>query len=232
MYSMNRLLLSGAIAAMLVGSSHADVVFHDGFEGPWVVPEAVMELDFWGEGFQEEWFVDHVEWVGPNQFWFYAEPVFKTEGDHSQAANAYVADGNPRDLYLARLVEGLEPNTTYLVTIDYRFDEGIPGDISAQRIYSDVRDGDQRSREQVEDLDIYGDRVRPNTRIADSDTFGTGEFHTWELTHTTGEDADSFTFLMNVRFVNTVSVETDNWLYLDNFTVSLAETPVSDWALY
>lgn len=229
---MRRIILSGAIAAMLVGSPHAEVVYHDGFEGPWVIPEAVMELDFWGEGFQEEWFVDHVEWVGANQFWFYAEPVFKTESEYSQAANAFVADGNPRDLYLAKYVEGLQPNTPYLVSIDYRFDEGIPGEISRSRMLSDMRDGDRRSLEQVEDIEAWGDRVRPNTRTADRDTFGTGEFHTWELTHTTGEEANSFTFLMNIRFVNTVSVETDNWLYLDNFTVRIADTPVQDWALY
>ncbi|MBI1389603.1 MAG: hypothetical protein GC154_14280 [bacterium] len=234
---MKRLLILSAAALLTAaGSAHA-FEFKDGLEGPWVQPEKVFNFAFEGDGFDEDWFVSNVNWMGDNQFDMIAEEVIKTEGDYSQAANAYWANNAPRDLYLARKVDGLEPGKTYKVTLDWRFDDGVSAETTNHIMY-DVRDGDQQSQAAIADIEIYGGHDRPNTtRIDEAEgTIGDGQFHTMERIHTASES--SITFMMIVRFCHDDPSKgfaepfDANWLYLDNFVVTDAATPVRDWALY
>lgn len=222
----------GILALFVLALPGQAQVLQDGFEGPYVQPETVFDFDFWGEGFDEDWFVTKVPWVGDNQFWFYAEPLIKTEGENAQAANGNNADGNPRDLWLGRYVDGLEPNTAYRVQLDYRFDLGDPGEFS-NGIQWDIRDGDRRTDDDIADIEDYPGHERPETTRVDPATFGDESFHTLDTVHVTGDDATGFTMMMIIRFVTTTDPEQDNWLFLDNFRVTVAEdTGVADWTLY
>lgn len=204
----------------------------DSMDGPWYQPSEIFDPTFFGEGFDEDWFVSKVPWVGAEQFWLYAEPFDKTEGEYSQAANGNTADGNPRDLYLARYIPDAPANTQFTVSFDYRFDLGDPGDFSNFFVV-DIRDGDLRTTEDVADIESYQGHERPETTVISPDTFGTGEFTTTTLEHTTSEDADGFTLLMIIRFVTNTDVEQDNWFFLDNLVVqSVPSTDVVNWDLY
>ncbi len=212
--------------SVAVGSYAA--VLTDGFEGPWDLPGYTFNFNFDGDGFDEDWYVDNVEWTGDNQFNMYAETEIKTEGQYSQAANAYMNDGNPRDLYLVRLVTGVEANKTYTIKLDYRYDTGDPGSFSNHIQYT-ARDGDQRDHDSAADIEDYSGHERPDTIRAQSSTFGDGEFHTLQLSYT--PQADSFSFMMIIRFVVTSNLD-DNWIFLDNFVVEEEQTDVQDWTLY
>ena len=225
---MKRFVFGWLAAGMLFGgAASAEVVLQDGFEGPWYLPDIDYDFNTDGAGFDEDWFVDHVSWVGDNQFQFDSDSEIKTEGQYAQKANSSVNDGNIRDLNLARLVPGAVPGESYRISLDYRFDKGDQN----LHIQFTVRDGDQRSQAAVGDIENYSGHERPDTLYADTGTFGDGEFHTLTITHTPAEGETSFTFLMIVRF-QASDLET-NWLWLDNFVVE-HETPTSvvEWSLF
>lgn len=208
--------------------------FRDGLEGPWVQPDGVFNPAFEGDGFDEDWFVSNVNWVGPEQFNMIAEEEIKTEGEYSQTVNAYWANGAPRDFYAARHVEGLQPGAAYLVSLDWRFDRGTSD--HSNYIQYDVRSGDHRSQEQVADIEDYGGHPRPDTTIISDDRIGSGAFHTIKREFVA--EGGSLTFMMIVRFAHLDETKgfaepfDENWLYLDNFVVATFETTVSDWSVY
>lgn len=233
---LRNLILSFAALTLFAGTGAATTV-QDGFEGPWDFPPATFDFDTDGAGFDEDWFVDHVSWVGDNQFQMDSDAEIKTEGEYSQRANSAVNDGAPfpnvsgiRDLYIARLVEGAEPGTEYTVTLDYRYDLNVenPADWSNHIQYT-VRGGDQRERDAIADIEDYDGHERPETMRADPSTFGTGGFHTLSYSYTPAEGETSFTFMAIVRF-HSPDLE-ENWLWLDNF-VATNEVSVENWSLH
>lgn len=216
-----------AVWALFGGIASAQVVLQDGFEGPWYLPDVAYDFNTQGVGFDEDWFVDHVTWVGDNQFQFDSDSEIKTEGQYAQKANSSVNDGNIRDLYLCRLVTGVTPGESYRISLDYRFDKGDQN----LHIQYTVRDGDQRSQDAVADIENYSGHARPETIYVDNTTFGDGAFHTLTATHEPAEGQSSFTFMMIARF-HASDLET-NWLWLDNFVVEhVTPTPVGEWSLF
>ncbi len=216
------------LIVFFAGNTSSAFTLKDGFEGPWYQPDNSFYWDSEG-GFDDDWYVDHVSWVGDNQFLMGPDSEIKTEGEYSQYANsAYNDNNNPRDLYLARLVTGLEGGTTYTIHLDYRFDLGDPGGFS-NHIQYDIKDGDLQSQQDINDIENYQGHERPETTYVDPATFDDGEFHTIETTHTTGENETRFTLMMIIRFC-AADLE-QNWLWLDNFVVTDEETSVDDWCL-
>ena len=233
---MIRKILLASLVSLTPVSAHA-FEFVDGFEGPWVQTPGVYNPAFEGDGFDEDWFVSNVSWVGVEQFNMIAEEDFITEGEFAQKANAYWANGAPRDLYLARFVDGLKAGTTYKVTLDWRFDKGTGGDTD-NHIFYDVRSGDQQSQDAIADIEIYGGHERPNTTgiYLSEGTIGDGAYHTLEREFTA--DGDSLTFMMIIRYSHLDESKgfaepfDENWLFLDNFRVTDEATDVNDWTLY
>lgn len=226
----SRILLS-VFFAFGICQSVLSTTITDGFEGPYDFPPATFDFDTDGAGLDEDWFADHVEWVGDNQFLMDVTSAIQTEGNVSQILNSADNDGNIRDLYIARFVDGVEAGVEYTVSIDYRYDQFDDTNGLSNHIQVDIRDGDQRNRAAVADIEHYGGHERPNTIYVDDTTFDTGTFHTLELTHTPAEGETSFTFLAIIRF-HSPELE-DNWVWLDNFVVTdEVETNITTWELY
>jgi hypothetical protein len=216
-----------SIMCCFVCVSYAQVLVQDGFEGPWDFPESTYADGTGGGGIDEDWFASHVNWVGDKQFQLDQDEVNKTEGDYSQTANSSVNDSNIRDLYLARLITGVESGVQYKISLDYRFDQGDKDN----HIQYTMRDGDNRTQDDIADIEQYGGHERPDTMKVDPATFDTGEFHTLEVNYTPSYDQTSFTFMMIVRFWS--SELEDNWLWLDNFIVEVDQpTAVCDWSVF
>jgi hypothetical protein len=228
---MRKSFLLSVCLSFVLGQSAFSTTITDGFEGPYDFPPATFDFDTDGAGLDADWFADQVEWVGNNQFLMDVTSVIHTEGDVSQMLNSADNDGNIRDLYLARYVDGLEAGVEYTVSLDYRYDQYEDTNGLSNHIQVDIRDGDHRDRFKVADIENYGGHERPNTVIVDDTTFGTGTFHTLKLTHTPAEGETAFTFLAIIRF-HSPELE-DNWVYLDNFTVTdEVETNIIRWELY
>lgn len=226
----SRILLSVCLSCVL-GLSAYSTTITDGFEGPYEFPEYTFDFETDGVGLDEDWFADNVEWVGDNQFQMNVSSEIKTEGDVSQILNSADNDGNIRDLYLARYVDGLESGVEYTVTLDYRYDQYEDTSGLSNYIQVDIRDGDHRDRAAVSDIENYDGHERPDTVYVDESTFDTGTFHTLELTHTPADGETSFTFLAIIRF-HSPELE-DNWVWLDNFVVTdEEETNITTWELY
>lgn len=225
---MKRTILGLAALAVLVsGSASAQILLKDGFEGPWSFPDTTFADNCGGGGFDEDWYVDHVDWVGDKQFKLDQDMEIKTEGQYAQIANSAVNDGNIRDLYMVRLIPGVEKGKSYKISLDYRFDR----DDKDNHIQYDVRDGDRRCRSDVADIEQYSGHDRPNTRFVDPTTFGDEHFHTLTIPYTHTGNGENCSLLMIVRFW--ASNLDNNCLWLDNFVVEIVEsTYVSEWALY
>jgi hypothetical protein len=216
-----------AIALLISGSASAQIIAQDGFEGPWDFPDTVFADNCGGGGFDEDWFVGKVDWVGDKQFKLDWDEVNKTEGKYSQIANSWINDGNIRDLYLAYQVSGVEQGKTYKFSLDYRYDK----DDKDTHIQYTVRDGDRRLSSDVGDIEQYSGHERPDTLFADASTFGDKQFHTLTAEYTHSQSGENCTFLAIVRFW--ASNLENNWLWLDNFRVEIVEsTNVLEWALY
>lgn len=228
---MRKTFLFAVCVSGLIGSNSFGATITDGFEGPYDFPPATFDFESDGAGLDADWFADHVEWVGNNQFLMDVDTENKTEGLVSQKLNSADNDGNIRDLYLARFVDGLEAGVEYTITFDYRYDQAEDTAGLSNFVQVDVRDGDHRDRFAIADIENYGGHERPGTVYLDSATFDTGEFHTAELKHIPAAGETSFTLLAIVRF-HSPDFE-DNWVWLDNFVVTDEDpTDVQSWELY
>lgn len=228
---MYRKIICTLALTLTIGAYAQALTITDGFEGPWDFPPFSFDFATDGIGFDEDWFIENVTWVGDNQFQMDRDAEIKTEGDFSQKANSSVNDGNIRDLYVAYYAENLEVGVEYTITLDYRYDQFEDTTDLSNHIQFATRDGDHRSQAQIEDIEDYQGHERPETTRVDPATFDTGEFHTITTTHTPAEGETSMTFMMIIRF-HSPDVE-QNWVWLDNFVITDEPTvSVDRWSLY
>ncbi len=169
------------------------------------------------EQFAQEWYADHTGWVGDNQFQIARDYDNKTEGPYSYKIQSAVDDGNIRDLYLARYVDGLQPGKPYTISFDYRFDVDDSSPDISNHIQAAVRGGDHRGREAIADIEDYGEHRRPETVRINAATFDTGSFHTYTHTVTLSPHEQSLTLLLIIRFHSLQPNQ--NKLWIDGFRV-------------
>lgn len=174
--------------------------------------EAVLALEnpSW-----DDFVVDRAIWVGAQgEFVTGTDEGNLTAGTHSLRANTRYDDDRIRDLYVAKHIQDLEPGATYKVSIDFRFDSA---DNSKNYMQYTVRGGNHTNPRRMADMEHYEGHERPDTyQIPYGDErIGSGEFHTIEYEYTLGEDEDSITYFMIVRFRATN--RNLNWFWMDNF---------------